>query len=509
MPQTPGQTEMLEAQLFELAPVSLWLQDLGALKARLDAWREAGMVDLRAWLRDPGHLRTCQSLIRIVRVNRSTLATYDARDEAELFAHIPAIFDDPRAEALIEVLCQLWAGATQVRLVTRNRTVSGRVIDVSYAGQMLPGHEAGWTRYLISVEDITRREALRRERDADRRTGTLFQHAPVPTLIRDETGVAARLAALRADGITDLAGHLAAHPGWLAEAEASRRIVDANRPALALFGVDTCDALARHLDGGLGGGLGGGFGSGLGEAPLQLFREELAELWDGAAPRSRDIAARSRDGRDLHLKMQRSPVPEAGGGRRLVQIALTDIGDNKRSEARLAVLSLTDPLTGLLNRLGYAAALDRLEAGRTVPTSVIVADLNDLKATNDDRGHDAGDDVIRRFGAILERHSPVAARPARIGGDEFVILLPGLDAADAAALARRILDGIDGENRPGAAVISAALGSATWRGDGGLKAAVSRADSQMYAAKRRYRDGAWAGRPPVPGTSVFSQAPPC
>jgi hypothetical protein len=38
---------------------------------------------------------------------------------------------------------------------------------------------------------------------------------------------------------------------------------------------------------------------------------------------------------------------------------------------------------------------------------------------------------------------------------------------------------------------------------------VSRADSQMYAAKRRYRDGAWAGRPPVPGTSVFSQAPPC
>ncbi|MEH3063736.1 MAG: sensor domain-containing diguanylate cyclase [Methylobacterium radiotolerans] len=474
--------------------MSLWLQDLGALKARLDAWREAGMVDLRAWLRDPGHLRTCQSLIRIVRVNRSTLATYDARDEAELFAHIPAIFNDPRADALIEVLCQLWAGATQVRLVTQNRTVAGRVIDVSYAGQMLPGHEADWARYLISIEDITQREALRRESDADRRTGTLFQHAPVPTLIRDESELAARLAALRADGIMDLAGHLAAHPGWLAEAEASRRIVDANRPALALFGVDTRDALARHL------------GGGLGEAPLQLFREELAELWDGAAPRSRDIAARGRDGRDLHLKMQRSPVPSAGDGRRLVQIALTDIGDNKRSEARLEVLSLTDPLTGLRNRLGYAAELDRLEADRTVPTSVIVADLNDLKATNDDRGHEAGDDVIRRFGAVLERHSPVTARPARIGGDEFVILLPGLDAAGAAALARRILDGIDGENRSGAAVISAALGSATWRGDGSLKAAVAFADSQMYAAKRRYRDGTWDGGPPVPGTSVFSQA---
>ncbi|MGT2488531.1 diguanylate cyclase [Methylobacterium oryzae CBMB20] len=498
MPQTPGQTEILEAQLFDLAPVSLWLQDLGGLKARLDAWRAAGMVDLRAWLRDPEHLRTCQSLIRIVRVNRNTLATYDARDEAELFAHIPAIFNDPRADALIEVLCQLWAGATRVRIVTQNRTVSGRVVDVSYAGQMLPGHEAGWDRYLIAIEDITQREALRRrESAADRRTGTLFQHAPVPTLIRDETGLAARLAGLRSDGIVDLAGYLAAHPGWLAEAEASRRIVDANRPALALFAVDTCDALARHLSGGLG------------QAPLQLFREELAELWDGAEPRSRDIAARGRDGRDLHLKMQRSPVPAAGDGRRLVQIALTDIGDNKRSEARLAVLSLTDPLTGLLNRLGYAAELDRLEAGRTVPTSVIVADLNDLKAINDALGHDAGDDVIGRFAAILERHNPLAIRPARIGGDEFVILLPGLDAAAAAALARRILDGIDVENRRGATALSASLGSATWHGDGTLKAAVSRADSQMYEAKRRYRDRAWEGRAPVPGRSVFSQAPPC
>jgi hypothetical protein len=270
-----------EAQLFDLAPTSLWLQDLGALKACLEAWRAAGMTDLRDRLRDPAHLATCQGLIRIVRVNRHTLATYEARDEAELFAHIPAIFDDPRAEALVEVLCQLWAGATRARLVTRNRTVGGRVIDVSYAGQMLPGHEATWARYLISIEDITPREEAQERRAAD-----LFAHSPVPTLIRDESRLVAMLAELRAAGVADLPAHLAAHPGWIAAAMAARAIVAANSPALALFDVADAAALAAHLSG---------------EAARDAFVGELHDLWLGREAGSRDVTLPRPDGHALHL----------------------------------------------------------------------------------------------------------------------------------------------------------------------------------------------------------------
>ncbi|PIK74266.1 hypothetical protein CS379_03485 [Methylobacterium frigidaeris] len=316
MMQTTPPGGDLAMQLFDLAPTSLWLQDLSALKTCLDGWASEGMTDLRDWLRDPERLLTCQKLIRIVRINRQTLATYEARDEAELFAHIPTLFHDPHAAALVEVLCQLWSGATQARLVTRNRTVTGRVIDVSYAGQMLPGSEAAWDRYLISIEDITEREERRR-----------------------------------------------------------------------------------------------------------------------------------------------------------------------REEARLETLSLTDPLTGLLNRTGYESDLDRFEGDHPVPVSVIVADLNGLKETNDLRGHEAGDALIRSFAAILARHAPAPASAARIGGDEFVVLLPRTGPEEAAALVRRILATI---GDAGSSPLSAAIGAETWTGEGPLRDAIARADARMYAAKRRH-----------------------
>ncbi|SEP46208.1 diguanylate cyclase (GGDEF) domain-containing protein [Methylobacterium sp. ap11] len=473
--------------LFDLAPTSLWLQDLAALKACLDGWKAGGMTDLRAWLSDPDHLLACQSRIRILRVNRRTLATYEARDEAELFAHIPAIFHDPHAAALVEVLCRLWDGETHVRLVTRNLTVTGRVIDVSYAGQMLPGHEADWGRYLISIEDITVREERRREEAASRRllAADLFAHSPVPTLVRDDAALAGMLASLRAGGVADLPGHLAAHPAWLAAARTARTIVAANGPALALFGVADRDALAAHL------------AADQGEGAREAFAEELLDLWAGRDHRSRDVTLRHPDGRDLHLKVQASRLPDPDGTRRLVQVALTDIGDNKREEVRLETLGFTDPLTGLLNRAGYEAELDRLENDRAVPVSVIVADLNGLKTINDRRGHEAGDALIRRFGDLLAGHAPAGA--ARIGGDEFVLLLPATGPEAAQDLMRRILAALDAAAAASALAPSASLGFATWTGDGPLRAVVARADAQMYAAKRRrYAAAACPPEPPRP-----------
>ncbi len=466
----------LEAGLFDLAPVSLWLQDLSALKTCLEGWRAAGMDDLRAWLRDPAHLLAVQRLIRIERVNRHTLRLYEARDEAELFAHIPAIFDDPRADALVEVLCQLWAGATQARLVTQNRTIGGRVIDVSYAGRLLPGHEDDWARFLISVEDITQREEMRRREDALARfAASLFERSPVPTLVRDESGLAAMLADLREAGVVDLAAHMAAHPHWAEAARASLAIVGANPPALALFGAADGDALAHHV------------AVGLGVEAWRVFAEEALALWAGAGHGVRDVLFRRIDGSALHLKAQYAELPGQGDGRRLVQIALTDIGANKRAEARLETLSHTDSLTGLLNRAAYAARLERLEAERIVPTSVIVADLNGLKAVNDRRGHDAGDALIRRFGRVLAARVPASAHAARIGGDEFAVLLPGTGPESAAALALRIAEGVERANDGADTPLGVSLGIGTWTGEGPLNAAVTRADARMYAAKRGRR----------------------
>src|SRR5205085_2016724 len=92
-------------------------------------------------------------------------------------------------------------------------------------------------------------------------------------------------------------------------------------------------------------------------------------------------------------------------------------------------------LTGLANRRAYNAAVARFESAAEGPkVSVLLIDVDHFKAVNDTFGHGAGDEVLRRIGAILRRVTRATDVAARLGGDEFVVLIPGgLYAAKRAA----------------------------------------------------------------------------
>src|SRR5690606_8839399 len=93
-----------------------------------------------------------------------------------------------------------------------------------------------------------------------------------------------------------------------------------------------------------------------------------------------------------------------------------------RTEARI------DLLTGLGNRRAWEEALAEAERALSVGTmrrvGVIMADLNDLKRTNDTLGHDAGDDLLRTMGRLFAATAPDGSVTTRIGGDEFALLIP-------------------------------------------------------------------------------------
>ena len=152
-------------------------------------------------------------------------------------------------------------------------------------------------------------------------------------------------------------------------------------------------------------------------------------------------------------------------------------------------LARTDALTGLPNRLALDEALSGLAGDHAIPATVLFMDLDGFKEINDRHGHAIGDQLIVAFAGFLKRRLPEGAILARIGGDEFAVVLPGDHKESAArSLAEKILGfvaepfEIDQRILPIGVSIGIALRDAA-SGEG--RELLSRADIAMYAAKAR------------------------
>lgn len=118
-----------------------------------------------------------------------------------------------------------------------------------------------------------------------------------------------------------------------------------------------------------------------------------------------------------------------------------DITDRKFKEEKILYLSYFDQLTGLYNRRFYEEELRRLDTKRNLPLTLVMADVNGLKLTNDAFGHVAGDMLLKAVADIMKKELRSDDILARIGGDEFV-LLPKTDSVAAQLIVNRIKDKI-------------------------------------------------------------------
>jgi two-component system cell cycle response regulator len=158
--------------------------------------------------------------------------------------------------------------------------------------------------------------------------------------------------------------------------------------------------------------------------------------------------------------------------------------------------SITDALTGLHNRRYMESHLktlvtDSLRTGRAL--SMLIADIDHFKQVNDTYGHDAGDVVLREFAVRLKRNTRGMDLACRLGGEEFVIIMPDTDIARAYQVGERLRAYVAAENftiAPGRTIrVTASVGIATLeRGDDTPETIYKRADNALYAAKRRGRN---------------------
>jgi len=166
---------------------------------------------------------------------------------------------------------------------------------------------------------------------------------------------------------------------------------------------------------------------------LDLRESQCLQLWEEMLLRRRELSEQLS--RPLSLKTVLMDVLSSAG---LIRVPVVLEYDDYK---KLQVNAVTDPLTGLYNRRLFAESFEKeLNRARRygLPLGIVILDLHRFKEVNDKYGHPRGDEVLRAAAATLQKALRTSDSAFRIGGDEFALLLPQTDAAQALALSRRI-----------------------------------------------------------------------
>ncbi|MDI7862768.1 sensor domain-containing diguanylate cyclase [Rhizobiaceae bacterium n13] len=469
--------DFFDSNIFDLSPIAMWVEDFSGVREQFDRWRAEGIEDIRAYLReDISRVVACSRQIRVLRVNRKTLELFEADDLDHLVRNLHLVFRDEMLESHVNELAELWDGKTEFSSSAVNYSLSGRRLDIQLRGSVLPGYEQTLGRLLLTTEDVTAREEARRKEQENRRYAEgIFEHSPVSLWVEDFSRIKELLEVVRDRGIDDFRVFTDVHPEFVKQCMSEIMVLDVNQATLDLFCAPDRHTLLQRQ------------GEIFRDDMEKHFREQLIELWNGNLFHQREVINYALDGSERYLLLQFSVLPGHEDNWSLVQVALTDITARKKAEAYLEYLGKHDVLTKLHNRAFYVDELNRLERKTLRPVSALVIDLNGLKDANDHLGHDAGDSLLRRLGEVLNGVVSQPNHAARIGGDEFAILMPGADKHAAATMVETVHELLKINNQfYSNAPLSISLGVATSEPGEKMEDVVKRADQMMYEDKRAY-----------------------
>jgi diguanylate cyclase (GGDEF)-like protein/PAS domain S-box-containing protein len=255
------------------------------------------------------------------------------------------------------------------------------------------------------------------------------------------------------------------------------RVLDANPAFLEVFGVDSIEALQLYNVSDL-------------LADPERRKLELAMLARDGKVREFELVIKRPDGQLRTVLDTTYLVRDPESGTPYYHGILVDITSRKELETTLHDQLVRDALTGCYNRRFLRDFDDRVERSEESRWGCIYVDIDHFKQYNDRWGHQKGDEVLVRMARFLMRQVRASEPVVRLGGDEFLVLLLGENAASTAEIAERLQKGA-----ARSAPVAFSLGWAVRAGSESFEDTIHRADRTLLEVRVLSRTGEWPSLP--------------
>ena len=414
---------------------------------------------------------------KIISINPAFQKLFGYRQEEIMGKNLDDLIANPERTGEAHQITQtVWYGQAIHEFGKRKRK-DGNLVDVEIFGEQIKvnGNRIG---VLGLYRDITSekmaQEALSASEERFRR---MFSDSPVALRMEDYSPVKTWIDENLKDKSDSLIEYQKTHPEIFDDLASKVKIIDLNEATLWLFGAKNKEELQAKL-----------------YTILNITCKEeafgiLDSLRRGETTLERELIYTRLDGRKIYTITKLSIIPgyEKTWGR--VLFSNMDITERKLAEERLTYISLHDIMTGIYNRAFFEEEMTRLSKSRIIPISILVMDMDNLKAINDQYGHSAGDIALQTIAAIISSCFRSEDVVARIGGDEIAVLLQSLDENGAKKSKDRIQQEINNHNKLNNSMnipLSLSIGYATTpQGNNNLTEVFKTADARMYEEKNR------------------------
>ena len=412
---------------------------------------------------------------RVMSINPAFEEIFGYRMDEIMGKNLDDLVSNPaNAQEAYDITKRVLAGKT-MREFGKRRRKDGTLVDVEILGEpiIIDGKRIG---VLGLYRDITVEKLATEELQvSEERFRRLFQDSPVALWLQDFSDKKRWVLEMQKKSGKNIREFLKEHPEEFFTMSKLGKIISLNAASLFLFHAKDKADLQSNL------------GLIVGDESRTEQINTICSLLDGKTTLEKEMVYKNLKGEKLYVIAKLTVLPGSEESWDRILFSNVDITERKLAEERLTYISLHDIMTGVYNRVFFEEEMARMGKSRLRPISILIGDMDNLKKINDLHGHQAGDLALQCIANIFKKCFRPEDVIARIGGDEFSILLPNVDANLAKQIKQRVLDQVVLHNQSNTEdkQLSISIGCGTANKDDLLTDVFQLADERMYQEKQK------------------------